>query len=192
MKVYNMSSTLKPGDTLTNDYRGTANLAQPFVAAMEMGRNCFLSMVLNSQYVWAVLDHFELNATNPDYDKWSVEGLFEYIRKTEFPDCYSRLKSSFFYDDETSQSDLFDYVWGNAPEQGQRAVKFYEIELEDDSPDKRDMLWFDKAYDIMSETQDVGAVMNIARKYFSGEATANPIWELLSDKRAVVVQERIQ
>ena len=90
MILYHMSDTLKLGDEMALDFKKTMNLAQPFVQALEQSEDCFYAMVLNGKYLRAVLGKFKLWEWS-DYVKWSVEGAFEYIRKTEFPDCISRM-----------------------------------------------------------------------------------------------------
>lgn len=184
-----MSHTLKVGDTLTPDYRQSAKLALPFVKALERSEDCFYAMICNGQYLRAVLGKFELMDTWSDYVKWSVEGAFEFIRKTEFPNSYSRLTSSYFYGSKSEGDALFKLVWGNASEEEQAKVHFFEIALDDENPQKRDMLLFDEAYDAMWDEQDIAAVLDCARRYFSGGHTSNPVWEILSDKTAVAVYD---
>ena len=95
MILYHMSDTLKLGDELALDFKKTMSLAQPFVQALEQSEDCFYAMVLNGKYLRAVLGKFKLWEWS-DYVKWSVEGAFEYIRKTEFPDCISRIRCNYF------------------------------------------------------------------------------------------------
>ena len=90
MKLYHMSDTLKLGDEMALDFKKTTSLAQPFVQALEQSEDCFYAMVLNAKYLRAVLGKFQLWEWS-DYVKWSVEGAFEFIRKTEFPHCASRI-----------------------------------------------------------------------------------------------------
>ena len=54
---------------------------------------------------------------------------------------------------------------------------------------KRDMRIFDEAYDAIWEREDVHAVLNCARWYFAGEASAEPVWEILSEKPAKAVRD---
>lgn len=44
----------------------------------------------------------------------------------------------------------------------------YEIQIEDQQPQKRDMLLFDVAFEAMWEREDVETALSCARKYFSG------------------------
>lgn len=188
MNVYHMSDTLHLGDELNPDYKKLTDLAQPFVQALEQSADCFYAMVLNGKYLRAVLGKFKLWEWS-DYNKWSVEGAFEYIRKTEFPDCCSRIRCNYFYDNLPSCKLLFDYDWGQASEEERAAVHLYEIELRDEDPQKRDMRIFDEAYDAMEERQDVQTVLNCARRYFADSQSEKPVWEILSDRPAKAVRD---
>lgn len=188
MKVYHMSDTLRLGDDMKLDYKNSWDLAQPFVQALEQSVDCFYAMVLNGKYLRAVLGKFKLWEWS-NYCKWSVEGAFEYIRKTEFPDCCSRIKCNYFYDDLPNCKILYEYDWGQASEEERNQIHLYEIELEDEHPLKLDMRVFDEAYDAMSGREDVRTVLDCARRYFSGEQTEDPVWEILSDRKATAVKD---
>ena len=90
MIVYHMSDTLTLGDELKTDFKQTMELALPFVQALEQSVDCFYAMVLNGKYLRAVLGKFK-HWEWSDYIKWSVEGVFEYIRKTEFLTFITRI-----------------------------------------------------------------------------------------------------
>ena len=118
-----------------------------------------------------------------------MEGTFEHIRKTEFPDCVSRMKCNYFYDNLEARKILYDYDWGQASEEEQAGIHLYEMELDADTVEKRDMRVYDEAYDAMDECEDVKTVLACARRYFAGEQTANPVWEIMSDKPARAVKD---
>lgn len=188
MTVYHMSQTLRLGDTLNPDHENTMALSQPFVQALERSEDCFYAMVLNGKYLRAVLGKFKLWEWS-NYVKWSTEGAFEFIRKTEFPDSCSRLSCNYYYDDLQCSKKLYEYDWGEESEEEQHAVHLFEIELEDNAPQKRDMRLFDEAYDAMKASQDVQRVLDCARRYFAGEQSEQPVWEILSDKSARAVKD---
>ena len=188
MKLYHMSQTLKLGDELTPDYQKNMALVQPFVQALEQNEDCFYGMVLNGKYLYAVLGKFNLWEWS-DYAKWATEGAFEYIRKTEFPESYSRMKSNYFYDDLPNCKKLYEYDWGSENEEEQQKVHLFEIEVDDIAPQQRDMNIYDEAYNAMSETQNIQVALACARRYFAGEQTANPVWEIMSDKPARAIKD---
>ena len=188
MILYHMSDTLKLGDEMAPDFKKTMNLAQPFVQALEQSEDCFYAMVLNGKYLRAVLGKFKLWEWS-DYVKWSVEGAFEYIRKTEFPDCISRIRCNYFYDNLENCKILYDYDWGQASEEERAGIHLFEVELADDHPQMLDMRIYDEAYSAMEEQEDVVFVLDCARRYFRGEQSENPVWEIMSDRPAKAVKD---
>lgn len=180
MKAYHMSETLRSGDVLKPDYQNLINLCEPFVKALERGNDCFIGMVLQGKYTTAVLERYGLKEWS-DYAKWSTEGAFEFIRKKEFPFTVSRLKSCYFYSDLKNVKKLFDYDWGDEPEEVKKEIHLFEVEL-DDAARRFDMNFFDKAYSAMINDQDEKSVFGYARSYFAGEKTEDPVWEILYDK----------
>ena len=188
MIVYHMSDTLKLGDELKTDYKRTLDLALPFVQALEKSIDCFYAMVLNDKYLRAVLGKFNLWEWS-DYIKWSVEGAFEYIRKTEFPNSCSRIKCNYFYDNLENCRILYDYDWGQASEEERSGIHLFEVELADDHPQTLDMRIYDEAYNAMDEREDVDFVLDCARRYFRGERSANPVLEIMSEKCAKAVKD---
>lgn len=188
MKAYHMSETLRMGDTLEVDHQELLNLAEPFVRALERSEDCFCGMILNGKYLCAVLRKSGLWEWS-DYVKWSTEGVFEFIRKTEFPSAISRLRCNFFYDDLDNVKILYEYDWGNEPEEIQSRIHLFEVMLDDDTTQKYDMSIYDQAYDAMEKDQDVQMVIACARRYFAGEHTEKPVWEILSDRNINIAED---
>ena len=178
-----MSRTLRLGDWIVPDYQRCMELAQPFVQALERSEDCFYGMVLNGKYLYAVLSKSGLREWS-NYVKWSVEGAFEFIRRTEFPSCCSRLCCNYFYDNLSDCRRLYEYDWGSASAEEQSQVRLFEFELDGAKSQRRDMNLFDEAYSAMEERQDVQTVLACARRYFAGGRTENPVWEILSAENA--------
>lgn len=124
-----------------------------------------------------------------DYVKWSVEGAFEYIRKTEFPHCVSRIQCNYFYDNLEACRILYEYDWGSASEEERSQIHLFEMEVNAETVERRDMRVYDEAYDAMAQREDVQTVLACARRYFAGEQTAEPVWELMSDRPARAVKD---
>lgn len=188
MKLYHMSQTLRLGNTLTPDHQRNTVLVRPFIQALEQSTDCFYGMILNGKYLYAVLGKFGLWEWS-NYAKWATEGAFEFIRKTEFPDSYGRMSSNYFYDNLPDCKKLYDYDWGCESEAEQQKVHLFEVEVDDDAPQRRDMNIYDEAYNAMAETQSVSSVLDCARRYFGGERTVDPVWEILSEKTAKAVTD---
>ena len=64
-----------------------------------------------------------------------------------------------------------------------------EVDVDDDAPQRRDMNIYDEAYNAMSTSQNVQLVIDCARRYFGGEHTEAPVWEVLSVKNAKAVTD---
>ena len=188
MIVYHMSETLKLGDSLEPDHQRTEALCRPFIQALERSEDCFAAMVLNGKYLFAVLDKSGLREW-ADYAKWATEAAFEFVRAREFPERVSRLHCCYYYDSLENAKKLFNYDWGWASDEERAHVHLYEIKLEDAQPDRRDMCLYDSAYDAMAERQDVDFVLTNARRYYAGERSAEPVWELLSAAPAQAVRD---
>ncbi len=65
----------------------------------------------------------------------------------------------------------------------------FEIEVDAQTVEKRDMRVYDEAYDAMREREDVQTVLACALRYFAGEETASPMWEIMSEKPARAVKD---
>ncbi len=188
MILYHMSQTLQCGDELKPDFQNLHALCEPFIQALERGADCFYGMLLNGKYLYAVLCKFHLREW-ANYEKWATEGLFEFVRKHEYPDCYSRISSVFFYDNFADSKRLFWNDWGEETEEERSKVHFFEVELDDAAPQRRDMSLYDAAFDAISEKQDLEAALSYARQYFAGQQSDAPIWEILSNKKAVACRD---
>lgn len=123
--------------------------------------------------------------------KWACEGLFEYIRRTEFPDKCSRLKSNYYYDTLENCKKLYFEDWGNASEEERRKIRLFEVEVDGDIC-KCDMTLFDKAYDLLADLESpdgVAEIYDIARAYFQGTLSRDYIIEILSEGKAIAIND---
>lgn len=182
MRLYHISQTLKLGDALSPGHQRLSDLAEPFLQGLARGTDCFCAMLLNGKYMFAVMNRSGLREW-ADYAKWATEGLFEYVRRRSFPEAVSRLNCVYYYDDLADSKRLYEEDWGEETPEEQEKVRLYEIELEDPTPQRRDMSVYDEAYDAI-ERLDLDAAVAAAERYFRGEASAEPVWEILSDKPA--------
>lgn len=180
MKVYHMSQTLKLGEELQPDYKGNAERCDAFVKALEKGEDYIKSMVVSKNE--------ETEEWN-DYVKWCVESVFEFVRKNEFSSVPSRLNCNYYFEDLAPFKTLYEAGWAQEPEEERAKIRLYEVELDEEHPIKCDMRIFDEAYDMMFDCQDIKAVINCARQYFSGCSSTNPIWEIMSDMHAKAVKD---
>ena len=181
IRLYHMSQTLQLGDSLQPDFLQKKERYQPYIQALRDGGNS-LNDLIENQRKGAFADWNELV-------KCIAEGVFEYIRETEFPMIPSRLNSSYYFEGLEHFETLYQAGWAQEPPEKQALVHLFEIEIEEEQLHRFDMCVFDEAYDVMLERQDLQFVIGSARKYFSGGHTAEPVWEVMSDKPAKAVKD---
>lgn len=186
---YHMSDTLQIGMVTSSDYKNQEELAVPFADAMQYSKDCFMGMVFNAEYLRAVLGKFGMKDMWSHYLKWATEGAFEFIRRTEFPDSYSRMKCNYFYDNLEDIKRLYEEDWSGEEADIRNKIHLFEMELDDTDLQKRDMLLFDEAFDAMADNRDINRVLDCARRYFSGQHTDSPVWEILTEKSARAVRD---
>lgn len=181
IKLYHMSETLKLGDKLKPDYLNKSINCEPYISAMDNGLDS-LKILLEKK----------LEEQNEEWDniaKWCVEGIFEYIRKTEFPHIPSRTKSNYYFDNLDDFAILYQAGWAQEPEEEKSKLRLYEIEMRAERVYKFDMSVFDEAYDKMHDYKDPESVIICAREYFEGKNTEKPVWEIMSDCPATAVKD---
>ena len=111
MRLYHISQTLKLGGALSPGHQKLSDLAEPFLQGLERGPDCFCAMLLNGQYMFAVMKRSGLREW-ADYAKWATEGLFEYVRRRSFPEAVSRLTCTYYYDNLADCRRLYEEDWG--------------------------------------------------------------------------------
>lgn len=191
MILYHMSETLEEGKELTPDYKKNEYLIEPFVKALNISIEMFQILLLNAEYFGSVLAKYNLGGMPTHEIKWGTEGIFEYIRRKEFPDQIGRVKCNYFYPDLKLCSKLYFEGWGEASEEERSKIKLYEVEAEGRTA-VYDMKLFDAAFDILCEgttAADIGRCMDLARKYFRREKEDDSVMEILTDGPAVVKRE---
>lgn len=181
MIVYHMSQTLQLGDLLQPDYLKKADRYRPYIQALREGAKPFYGLIEHKMTEESV----EWN----ELVKCCVEGVFEYIRETEFPLIPSRLKSNYYFESLDNFELLYQAGWAQESAEKQAQIRLFEIEITEEFLHKFDMCIFDEAYDTMSERQDLQLVLASARRYFAGEQTAEPVWEIMSDKPARAIRD---
>ena len=191
MILYHMSNTLAEGKELTPDYKKNSTLVEPFVKALDISVEMFRILILNAGYFGSVLEKYNLSGMPAHEIKWGTEGIFEYVRRKEFPGQIGRIRCNYFYPDLQLCGELYYEDWGQAPEEERAKIRLYEAEVEGRTA-AYDMRLFDEAFDILCEgttAADIERCMELAGKYFRGEKSASPIMEILSDGTAVIKRE---
>lgn len=75
------------------------------------------------------------------------------------------------------------------PKRKGKKLHLFEVVVDDEQLNRRDMSLYDAAYDVLSGKQDLNTVIDFARRYFTGKQSDNPIWEYLSDSSAKITRD---
>lgn len=166
--------------SLTNDFAGHYKYAEPFLLALERGRTVFDAVFYSAMYASRDLVDLGLRK-NENYRKDAVEGIFEYVRRTEFAGVpVSRLHCVYYC---ASLEEARKYAYDDALRDGgftKEQVKLLTVE----TPEERAYAYDQQFYNATKEEIDknnVDAVFALARKYFALERTESPLIEILSD-----------
>ena len=89
MKVYHISQTLQVGDKLKAGYKRNEIRCREVISTLEQSEQCLETTIAPMK-----LQGDEWR----EYVKWCVEGIFEFIRETEFSFLPSRLNCSYYFD----------------------------------------------------------------------------------------------
>ena len=84
---------------------------------------------------------------------------------------------------------MYQEDWGGESEEEQQKIHLFEVEVSEESLEKRDISVYDAAYDAIRDKQDIDAALAYARRYFAGEHSVKPNWEYLSDGEATAVKD---
>ncbi len=187
MRLYHIGVSLREGMTLINNFNRIDTLVEPFLMALDKGDPEFEMMLIEARYLRAVMRKHRMREWS-NYAKWSTEAVFEHVRKREFPDRHSRIGSIFYYDNLDSCRKLYkeDYV---EPGDANENVGMFEIEVEDDAPQRFDMHIYDDALEAFEESHNIRFARECARRYFNGSHHQNELVEIISDKQATVIRK---
>ena len=191
MLLYHMSDTLSVGDSLVPDYKKNKSLAEPFVKALGLGTEAFQNLLLSAEYFGTVLAKYGMAGMPTHETKWAVEGIFEFVRRREFPDRPGRLDCNYFYDSLSLCQKLYAEDWGAAPREEREKIRLFEVEAAEGVA-RYDMTLFDQAFDRLSDGQtagDIESCMELARQYYGGGQSETPIPEILWGGPATAVRE---
>lgn len=190
MILYHYSvDSYKSGDSLENDFKKLYRFAEPFFLALEKGEECFWSTYFSVMSYSRELCALGLRK-HENYIKDATEGIFEYIRKTEFSDnSVSRVGCVYYCETVEEAIDYLKEDCINSGDFTEEQVKLLEVEVADTSVYRYDQSLFNQAEVIMEAERDLEKVMELARKYFSIERTENALIEVLSAGENSILRE---
>ena len=174
MLLYHYSvDSYRDGGELINDFKNNCRFAEPFLLALEKGEDCFWSVFFSAMSYARELCALGLRK-HENYTKDAVEGIFEWVRRREFPtDSASRLKADCIDSGDFSVDQ----------------VKLLEVEVDAARVFRYDQSFYNRAIDVMEQKRDLETVIALAKAYFSKQRSEEPLIEILSDGKNHVVRE---
>ncbi len=180
MKLYHYSvDSYKGAEQLTNDYKNQYRFAEPYILALRESRAVFDAVFFATMYMSREVNALGLRKYE-NYQKDSVEGIFEYVRETEFPTEPSRLHCVYYCE---SEKEALDYAQNDCIASGlftKEQVVLLELEVEESRIRRYDQTFFNLASEAI-ERNDMDSVFLYARQYFSCKRSDHPLIEVLSD-----------
>ena len=177
------------GDSLYNDFKKLHRFVEPFLFALQKSEECFWSTYFSIMAYSRELCALGLRKRE-NYLKDAIEGVFEYIRQTEFADdSVSRIGCVYYCETKEEAITYLNDDCINSGEFTVAQVKLLEVEVEDDSVYRYDQSFYNQAEYIMEMERDLRKVEELARKYFSKERTEEPLIEILSDGKNKILRE---
>lgn len=150
MKAYHMSQTLQVGDKLKAGYKRNEIRCREVISTLEQSEQCLETTIASMK-----LQGDEWR----EYVKWCVEGIFEFVRETEFSFLPNRLNCSYYFDNIEYYKVLYEAGWAQKSEEERAQIRLFEVDLEEEKPTKYDMLLFDEAFDVMLNTKNIKGVV---------------------------------
>lgn len=187
MRLYHYSvDSYQGAKHLTNDYKNNYQFAEPYILALRKSREVFDAVFLATMYMSREVKALGLRKFE-NYQKDAVEGIFEYVRETEFPKDTSRLRCVYYCE---SEQEALAYAQDDCFADGLFAkdqVVLLEVEVEDGRIRRYDQTYYNQALEAMKDNQ-IDAVFALARQYFSGRRSDNPLIEVVADGRNTVLK----
>ena len=115
-----------------------------------------------------------------NYQKDAVEGIFEFVRETGFPNETSRLRCVYYCE---SEKEALDYAQDDCIASGlftKEQVVLLEVEVEESRIRRYDQAFFNLALEAIKRN-DIDSVFAYARQYFSGQRSDDPLIEVVAD-----------
>lgn len=187
MKLYHYSVDSYQGARhLTNDYKNNYQFAEPYILALRESREVFDATFLATMYMSREVKALGLRKYE-NYQKDAVEGIFEYIRETEFPKDTSRLRCVYYCE---SEQEALDYAQNDCFANDlftKDQVVLLEVEVEDSSIRRYDQSYYNLALEAIKENK-IDSVCEYARQYFSCQQSENPLIEVVADGKNTVLR----
>ena len=180
VKLYHYSvDSYQGAKHLTNDYKNNYQFAEPYILALRESREVFKAVFFATMYMSREVKALGLRKYE-NYQKDAVEGIFEYVRETEFPNDTSRLRCVYYCE---SEQEALDYAQDDCLSNGlftKEQVVLLEVEVEESRIRRYDQSFYNLASEAI-ERNDIFSAFAYARQYFSCQRSNNPLIEVVAD-----------
>ena len=180
VKLYQYSvDSYQGAKHLTNDYKNNYQFAEPYILALRESREVFKAVFFATMYMSREVKALGLRKYE-NYQKDAVEGIFEYVRETEFPNETSRLRCVYYCE---SEQEALDYAQDDCLSNGlftKEQVVLLEVEVEESRIRRYDQSFYNLASEAI-ERNDIDSAFAYARQYFSCQRSNNPLIEVVAD-----------
>ncbi len=180
MKLYHYSvDSYKGAEHLTNDYKNNYQFAEPYILALRESREVFNAVFFATMYMSREVKALGLRKYE-NYLKDAVEGIFEYVRETEFPKDTSRLRCVYYCE---SEREALAYAQDDCIGNGlftKDQVILLEVEVEESRIRRYDQSFFNLASEAIRKN-DIDSVFVYARQYYACHRSENPLIEVVAD-----------
>ena len=180
MKLYHYSVDSYKGEgNLTNDYKNSYQFAEPYILALRQSRETINAVFFATMYMSREVKALGLRKYE-NYQKDAVEGIFENLRETEFPNVPSRLRCVYYCE---SEQEALDYARDDCLSDGlftKEQVVLLEVEVEESRIRRYDQSFYNLASEAI-EQNDIDSVFSYARQYFSCQRSNDPLIEVVAD-----------
>lgn len=190
MVLYHYSvDSYQSGPALINDYKKQFRFAEPFLSALEKGESCFWCVFFSAMFYSRELCALGLRK-HENYIKDAVEGIFEHIRRTEFPGrSVSRISCVYYCE---SKEEALRYLKDDCIDNGDfttERVKLLKVEVDGKTVFRYDQTFFNEACDVMENERDLQKAASLAKRYFASEQSGEPLPEILADGENRILSE---
>ena len=187
MRLYHYSvDSYKGAEQLTNDYKNNYAFAEPYILALRESREVFNAVFFATMYMSREVKALGLRKYE-NYRKDSVEGIFEYVRETEFPETTSRLRCVYYCE---NKQEAIKYAQEDCINCGlftKEQVVLLEVEVDENRVRLYDQSFFNSALEAI-EQNDIESVFAYAKQYYSCQRSENPLIEVVADGRNRVLR----
>lgn len=187
MKYYHYSVTYKGGASLVNDYNHRYQDAEPFLLALQNGKDTFLSTYYSALYLERQIKELQLRHYE-NCPKDTTEAIFEFVRRTSYPNEISRIKCVYYCETLDAAIQCAREDWIDCGDKTKEEVKILSVEVDEKRVGKYDQTFFNDAYEAV-QRNDFETAFAKAQMYFSGALAAQPVIEVLSDGENHIMEE---